>query len=156
MSRRTLVFGASLLCASVIVIPALAADPWPMRPVRLVVPFSAAGTADLLARLVAERIGASLGQPFVLEHRPGAGGIIGQEQVARATPDGYTLVISSLGSFIINPAFTPVAVDPFRDFTHIAYLGGQPIVLFVNKEARYRTLSELAAHAKANPGAITY
>ena len=156
MSRRTLVFGASLLCASVTVIPALAADPWPMRPVRLVVPFSAAGTADLLARLVAERIGASLGQPFVIENRPGAGGIIGQEQVARAAPDGYTLVISSLGSFVINPVFTPVPFDPFKDFTHIAYLGGQPVVLMANKDLPYKSLSELVAYAKAHPGAISY
>ena len=156
MSRRTLVFGASLLCASVIAIPALAADPWPMRPVRLVVPFSAAGTADLLARLVAERIGASLGQPFVIENRPGAGGIIGQEQVARAAPDGYTLVISSLGSFVINPVFTPVPFDPFKDFTHIAYLGGQPVVLMANKDLPYKSLSELVTYAKAHPGAISY
>jgi len=139
----------------VIATSARAAD-WPSRPVKIVVPFSAAGTADFLARVVADKLSVALGQPFVLEHRPGAGGIIGQEQVARAAPDGYTLVISSLGSFIINPAFTPVAVDPFRDFTHIAYLGGQPSVLFVNKDARYRTVAELAAHAKANPGAITY
>jgi len=127
-----------------------------MRPVRLVVPFSAAGTADLLARLVAERIGASLGQPFVIENRPGAGGIIGQEQVARAAPDGYTLVISSLGSFVINPVFTPVPFDPFKDFTHIAYLGGQPVVLMANKDLPYKSLSELVTYAKAHPGAISY
>jgi len=138
------------------VIPALAADPWPTRPVRLVVPFSAAGTADLLARLVAERIGASLGQPFVIENRPGAGGIIGQEQVARAAPDGYTLVISSLGSFVINPVFTPVPFDPFKDFTHIAYLGGQPVVLMAHKDLPYKSLSELVTYAKAHPGAISY
>src|SRR5215212_1736377 len=156
MSRRTLVFGASLLCASVIVIPALAADPWPTRPVRLVVPFSAAGTADLLARLVSERIGASLGQPFVIENRPGAGGIIGQEQVARAAPDGYTLVVSSLGSFVINPVFTPVPFDPFKDFTHIAYLGGQPVVLMANKDLPYKSLGELVTYAKAHTGAISY
>src|SRR5215217_5950074 len=143
MSWRTLVFGAYLLCASVIAIPATAAESWPMRPVRLVVPFSAAGTADLLARLVAERLGATLGQPFVIENRPGAGGIIGQEQVARAAPDGYTLVISSLGSFVINPVFTPVPFDPFKDFTHIAYLGGQPVVLMANKDLPYKSLSEL-------------
>jgi tripartite-type tricarboxylate transporter receptor subunit TctC len=156
MSGRTLVFGASLLCASVIAIPALGADPWPTRPVRLVVPFSAAGTADLLARLVAERIGASLSQPFVIENRPGAGGIIGQEQVARAAPDGYTLVISSLGSFVINPVFTPVPFDPFKDFTHIAYLGGQPVVLMANKDLPYKSLSELVTYAKEHPGAISY
>jgi tripartite-type tricarboxylate transporter receptor subunit TctC len=156
MFRRTFLFGGSLLCASLIAIPALAAEPWPTRPVRLVVPFSAAGTADLLARLVAERLGASLGQPFVIENRPGAGGIIGQEQVARAAPDGYTLVISSLGSFVINPVFTPVPFDPFKDFTHIAYLGGQPVVLMANKDLPYKSLGELVAYAKAHPGAVSY
>ena len=135
---------------------ATAAESWPMRPVRLVVPFSAAGTADLLARLVAERLGATLGQPFVIENRPGAGGIIGQEQVARAAPDGYTLVISSLGSFVINPVFTPVPFDPFKDFTHIAYLGGQPVVLMANKDLPYKTLGELVTYAKAHPGAVSY
>jgi tripartite-type tricarboxylate transporter receptor subunit TctC len=156
MFRRTLVFGASLLCAAAITIAAPAAEPWPTRPVRLIVPFSAAGTADLLARLVAEKLGATLGQPFVIENRPGAGGIIGQEQVARAAPDGYTLVISSLGSFVINPVFTPVPFDPFKDFTHIAYLGGQPVVLMGNKDLPYKSLGELISYAKAHPGAVSY
>ena len=136
--------------------PALAADAWPTRPVKLVVPFSAAGTADLLARLVADRLGPVLGQPVVVEHRPGAGGIVGQEQVARAVPDGYTFVVSSLGSFIISPMFTPVPFDPFRDFTHIAYLGGQPVALFANKDLPFGTLSDLVAYAKSRPGAVTY
>ncbi len=133
-----------------------AAEPWPTRPVKLVVPFSAAGTADLLSRLVADRLGAAFGQPFVVEHRPGAGGIIGQEQVARAAPDGYTFVVSSLGSFIISPVFTPVPFDPFKDFTHVAYLGGQPVALYAHNGAPYRTLAELVAYAKARPGAVTY
>ena len=115
---------ALVLCAGMAPVPAAAAEAWPTRPIKLVVPFSAAGTADLLARLVADRLGPVLGQPVVVEHRPGAGGIVGQEQVARASPDGYTLVVSSLGSFIISPVFTPVPFDPFRDFTHITYLGG--------------------------------
>src|SRR5271166_1472809 len=77
------------------------AQSWPMRPVRIVVPFSGAGTADLLTRIVADKLGAALGQPFVVEDRPGAGGIIGQESVMRSAPDGYTLVVSSLGSLVI-------------------------------------------------------
>ncbi len=149
-----LVLGALLSCAALV--GARAQPAWPTRPVKIVVPFSAAGTADLLARIVAERLQANLGQPFVVEHRPGAGGIIGQEQVARAAPDGYTFVISSLGSFIISPVFTPVPFDPFRDFSHIAYLGGQPVVLFVNEGSRFKTLADLTAFAKANPGAVTY
>jgi tripartite-type tricarboxylate transporter receptor subunit TctC len=157
MIRRTMVRAAWLvLWTGAVVTAASAAEPWPTRPVRVIVPFSASGTADLLARVVAEKLGASLGQSFVIENRPGAGGIIGQEQVARATPDGYTLVISSLGSFVINPVFTPVPFDPFKDFTHIAYLGGQPVVLMANKDLPYKTLGELVAHAKAHPGAVPY
>jgi tripartite-type tricarboxylate transporter receptor subunit TctC len=132
------------------------AQTWPTRPVRIVVPFSAAGTADLLARIAADKLSAALGEPFVVEDRPGAGGVIGQEQVARAAPDGYTLVISSLGSFIINPAFTPVPLDPFKDFTHIAYLGGQPNVMIANKDLPQKTLADVVAYAKANPGAVNY
>ena len=147
---------ALVLCAGMVPAPAVAAESWPNRPIKLVVPFSAAGTADLLARLVADRLGPVLGQPVVVEHRPGAGGIVGQEQVARASPDGYTLVVSSLGSSIISPVFTPVPFDPFRDFTHIAYLGGQPVALFGNKELPFRTLSDLVTYAKARPGALTY
>jgi tripartite-type tricarboxylate transporter receptor subunit TctC len=158
MPTTLLTRGAGLvLCAAVAisVLPAQAADPWPTRPVKIVVPFSA-GTADLLARIVAEKLQAAFGQPFVVEHRPGAGGQIGQEQVARAAPDGYTLVVSSLGSFVINPVFTPVPFDPFRDFTHIAYLGGQPVVLIAPSSSPFRTLAELAAYAKTRPGAVTY
>ena len=147
---------ALVLCAGMAPVPAAAAEAWPTRPIKLVVPFSAAGTADLLARLVADRLGPVLGQPVVVEHRPGAGGIVGQEQVARASPDGYTLVVSSLGSFIISPVFTPVPFDPFRDFTHIAYLGGQPVTLFANKDLPLRTLSDLVAYVKSRPGAVTY
>jgi tripartite-type tricarboxylate transporter receptor subunit TctC len=132
------------------------AQSWPTRPVRIVVPFSAAGTADLLTRIVADKLGSALGQPFVVEDRPGAGGIIGQESVARAAPDGYTLVVSSLGSFVITPAFTPLPFDPFKDFTHIAYLGGQPTVMFVNRDLPQQTLADFVAYAKAHPGAFTY
>src|ERR1700726_4993809 len=146
----------SLLCTLGLV-PAFAqAQSWPARPVRIVVPFSAAGTADLLTRIVADKLGAALGQPFVVEDRPGAGGVIGQESVARAAPDGYTLVVSSFGSFVITPAFTPLPFDPFKDFTHIAYLGGQPTVMFVNKDLPQKTLADFVAYAKAHPGAFTY
>src|SRR5450755_2113046 len=88
-----------LLCMLGSIAALAQAQSWPTRPVRIVVPFSGAGTADLLTRIVADKLGTALGQPFVVEDRPGAGGIIGQESVMRAAPDGYTLVISSLGSF---------------------------------------------------------
>ena len=132
------------------------AQSWPTRPVKIVVPFSAAGTADLLTRIVADKLSTALGQSFVVENRPGAGGVIGQESVTRAAPDGYTLVISSLGSDVITPAFTPLPFDPFKDFTHIAYLGGQPTVMFVHKDLPQKTLAEFVAYAKAHPGDFTY
>ena len=147
---------AGLLCAAGLLPTHAHAQTWPTRPVRVVVPFSAAGTADLLARIAADKLSAALGEPFVVEDRPGAGGVIGQEQVARAAPDGYTLVISSLGSFIINPVFTPVPLDPFEDFTHIAYLGGQPNVMIANKDLPQKTLADIVVYAKANPGAVNY
>jgi tripartite-type tricarboxylate transporter receptor subunit TctC len=148
--------GLILLGLAVLVPVSAQAQTWPTRPVRIVVPFSAAGTADLLARIAAEKLGAALGEPFVIEDRPGAGGMIGQEMVSRAAPDGYTLVISSLGSFVINPVFTPVPMDPFKDFTHIAYLGGQPNVMIANKDLPQKTLADLIVYAKANPGAVNY
>ena len=144
------------LCATGFAATPSRAQSWPVKPVKIVVPFSASGTADLLARVVADKLATAFGQLFVVEDRPGAGGIIGQESVARAAPDGYTMVISSLGSFVINPVFTPVPFDAFKDFTHIAYLGGQPVVLIVNKNSPYKSLAELLAYAKANPGAVTY
>ena len=158
MSRTMMTRAAVLLLLCILgSVPALAqTQSWPARPVRIVVPFSAAGTADLLTRIVADKLGAALGQPFVVEDRPGAGGIIGQQSVAHAAPDGYTLVVSSLGSFVITPAFTPLPFDPFKDFTHIAYLGGQPTVMFVNKDLPQKTLAEFVAYAKAHPGEFTY
>jgi tripartite-type tricarboxylate transporter receptor subunit TctC len=146
-----------ILCCVVALAPTHAQTPnWPTRPVRIIVPFSAAGTADLLARIAADKLSTALGEPFVVEDRPGAGGMIGQETVARAAPDGYTLVISSLGSMVINPVFTPVPLDPFKDFTHIAYLGGQPNVMFASRDLPQRTLPDLIAYARANPGVVNY
>ncbi len=99
-------------------------------------------TADPLARVVADPLGPVLGQPVVVEHRPGAGGIVGHEQVKRASPDGYTLVVSSLGDFIISPVFTLRSVQRL-------------LALFANKHPPLRTLSDLAAYAKSRPGAVT-
>ena len=122
MTRATVL---PLLCILGSAAASAQAPSWPVRPVRIVVPFSGAGTADLLTRIVADKLSTALGQPFVVEDRPGAGGIIGQETVMRAAPDGYTLVISSLGSFVITPAFTPLPLIR-RDFTSPIWAASRP------------------------------
>ncbi len=148
--------GAWVLLAGVLIAGPAAAQQWPTRPVKITVPFSAGGTGDLLARTVADKLSMTFGQSFVVEDRPGAGGIIGAEIAAHAAPDGYNLIVSSFGSFVISPAFNPVPFDPIKDFTHIAYLGGQAVVLIANKDLPVRTLADLVAYAKAHPGALNY
>lgn len=132
------------------------AQTWPTRPVKIVVPFSAAGTADLLTRIVADKLGATLGQAFVVEDRPGAGGIIGQESVVHSAPDGYTLVVSSLGSLVITPVFNPIPFDPFKDFTHIAYLGGPPVGLLVHPSLGLNSYRDFLAFAKNRTDVLDY
>src|ERR1700730_8127210 len=101
---------------------------WPARPIRIVAPFGPAGAADKFARVLADYLPAELKQPVVVENRGGGGGIVGSAQVARAEPDGYTLLISSLASQASAPALNPnPGFDSLRDFTHIAYFGGAPI-----------------------------
>jgi tripartite-type tricarboxylate transporter receptor subunit TctC len=120
-----------------------AAQAWPEKPVRIIVPFAPGGTADTLGRLTAQRFAESFGQPFIVENRPGAGGAIGAELVARAVPDGYTLLVSGVASLAIAPALPRgVTYDPLRDFTHIALFGGPPAVLVVNPAVPAKTLKE--------------
>jgi tripartite-type tricarboxylate transporter receptor subunit TctC len=94
---------------------------WPTRPVRVIAPFAAGGTADLLGRITAGKLSESLGQSFIVENRPGAGGVLGSELVARSAPDGYTLLVSGVASHAVAPALSPkFPFDPVRDFAHIA------------------------------------
>ena len=107
------------------------AQDWPVRPVKIVAPFAPGGTADTLARIAADKLTGRLGQNVVVENRPGAGGTIGSEFVAKSAPDGYTLVVSGIASHVIAPAMSPVPFDPLLSFTHIAFFGGPPTVLVV-------------------------
>src|SRR6266853_943746 len=123
LSRGLIVAALALLVGA----PGHAAE-WPARPVHIVAPFGPAGAADKFARVLADYLPAELKQPVVVENRGGGGGIVGSAQVARAEPDGYTLLISSLASQAIAPALSPnPGFDSLRDFTHIAYFGGPPI-----------------------------
>src|SRR6185369_17810742 len=112
-------------------LPAHTAD-WPSKPIRIVVSFAAGGAADIWARIIAEPLSAALKQSVVIENRGGGGGMVAAQQVARAEPDGYTILMGGLAPQILAPAVAGSAgFDALRDFTHIAYIGGPPIVLVV-------------------------
>ena len=151
---------ATLLC--LLLLCALGAEiadaqGWPAKLVRIIVPLPPGGTADTLGRLVAQRLSESLKENFVIENRPGAGGVIGSDLVAKAAPDGYTLVVSSVASHCVAPALSrEFPFDPVRDFTHIALFGGPPGVLVVNPSLPARDLRDFIAHAKAQGGKLAY
>src|SRR3954453_11846536 len=145
----TRLFAAMIALVSAAATPARAED-WPAKPVRIIVPFAPGGTADTLGRLVAQKLSESFKEQFVIENRGGAGGVIGSEVVAKAAPDGYTLVVSGVGSLCIQPALSKnVPFDPIKDFTHIALFGGPPGVLAVNPELHAANLKEFIALAKS-------
>jgi len=136
---------------------AACAQAWPAKPVRIVVPFAPGGTADTLGRLVALRLAESFKENFIIENRGGAGGVIGSELVAKAAPDGYTLLVSGVASHCIAPALSRnFPFDPLRDFTHIALFGGPPGVLVIHPSLPVRDLKEFIAYAKAEDGKLAY
>jgi tripartite-type tricarboxylate transporter receptor subunit TctC len=127
-----------------------------VRPVRLVVPFATGGGTDLVARLTAQKLNERLGQPFIVENRPGAGGIVGTEMAARARPDGYTLVVVS-GSHTINPSLhKALPYDSLRDFAPVTKLVAGPALLVVHPSVPAHDVRELIALAKAKPGALSF
>jgi tripartite-type tricarboxylate transporter receptor subunit TctC len=138
-----------------LLVPCLAAaQGYPTKPIRMVVAFPAGGSTDLAARVLGEKLSASLGQPIVVENKPGASGNIGAEAVARSAPDGYTLFMAAT-SFATAPAFFPkLGWDPLTDFAPVSLVATVPIVLVVNPELPVRTAAELIAYAKANPGKL--
>src|SRR5947209_17622559 len=134
--------------------PNAGAQGWPSKPVHVIVPFTPGSATDIMARTVGEKLSAQLGQPFLIENRPGAGGTIGVGQVAKADPDGYTILAHS-SSYTVTPSTYPNApYDTLRDLTGIAPLGLLPNVLVIAPSKGIRTLNELIAAAKAKPGAM--
>jgi len=134
------------------------ADKYPSKPVRIIVPFAPGGTADTLGRVAAMKLSQALGEQFIVENKPGAGGMLGANLVAHATPDGYTLVVSGIASNVIAPALNPQGADfdPIKDFTHIVLLGGPPDVLVVYKGEPVKTLKDFIALAKSTSGRLSY
>jgi tripartite-type tricarboxylate transporter receptor subunit TctC len=145
MKRRTLLAAASLLAT-----PTLAAEPWPARPVRIVVPFPPGGTVDILGRLTASWLQEATGQSFVVENRSGAGGNIGAQAVSRATPDGYTLLMGSPGTQAINAHLYPnPGYDGIADFAPISLVAELPNLLAAHPSLGLKTIPDLIARAKA-------
>ena len=133
------------------------AQTWPARTVRVIAPFAAGGTADLLGRITAGKLSESMGQSFIVENRPGAGGVLGSELVARSAPDGYTLLVSGVASHAVAPALSPkFPFDPVKDFAHIALFGGPPSVLAIHPSLPVRDLKSFIAFAKSKPRELTY
>ncbi|MGK6310942.1 Bug family tripartite tricarboxylate transporter substrate binding protein [Variovorax sp. DT-64] len=154
--RRQAVIALATAMAGLALPAAAQADFPKQKPITLVVPFSPGGGNDILARAIAPRMGQLLGQTIIIDNRPGAGGNLGTELVARAAPDGHTLVIAS-SQVTMNP-FLDMKV-PFRierDFEPVGLLGSVPIILVANMQEPYRTLPEFVAYAKANPGKLNY
>lgn len=151
-TKRIIALAALCACATV-----AHAQTWPVRTVRVIAPFAAGGTADLLGRIVAGKLSESLGQSFIVENRPGAGGVLGSELVARSVPDGYTLLVSGVASHAIAPALSPkFPFDPVKDFAHIALFGGPPSVLAVHPSLPVKDLKSFIAFAKSKPRELTY
>jgi tripartite-type tricarboxylate transporter receptor subunit TctC len=130
---------------------------WPSRPVRIVVPFGPGGSADLVARILGQRLTESLGQPVIVENRPGAGAMLGNELVAKSPPDGYTLTIGTLGPFAVNQSlFRKVPYDSQRDFAPVTLTGASSHVLVVHPSMPVKSMAELIALARQRPGQLTF
>lgn len=149
-----------LACAAAALLPTLAAaqgDAWPSRPVKLIVPFPPGGTSDQMARLAADELSRALHQPFIIDNRSGASGNLGTTAAAQAQPDGYTLVLSGVGTNGINPGLYPkLAFDTNKDFVHITQLIAGPNVLVVHPDFPAQDFKAFIAYLKANPGKLSY
>ena len=139
------------------VFPAAAEDAFPSHPIRLVVPFVAGGTSDILARIMAEALEKELKQPIVVDDKPGAGGNIGSDLVAKSPADGYTLILASVGTHAINSSlYRDMPYDPVKDFTPVSLIATVPTVLVVGPTVKANSVRELIALAKAHPGQLSY
>jgi len=155
MLRRSLF----LLAACVVLVPAVQAQAWPSKPVRIVVPFPAGGTTDILARALAPEFQKVFGQPFVVDNKPGAGGNLGAADVAKAPPDGHTFLMGTVGTHGINASLYPrLPYDPVKDFVPVTLVAAVPNVLVLNpakaQQLNINSVPDLIRYAKANPGKL--
>lgn len=155
LKRRT--FGALLAGAGLMHAVGGNAAQYPVRPITLIVPFAPGGGNDTLGRLLARTIEGPLGQPVIVDNKPGAGGSVGAQLAARAAADGYTLFLGGVGSHAINPAVNPkLGYDPVKDFAPIAWLANAPMVLAVHPSVPVNSVQQLIAYAKEHPGRLNF
>src|ERR1700748_3412032 len=149
--RRIFLAALALMCA----LPAFA-ETYPSRPIRIIVPTPAGGPVDVMARLLANALPASLGQAAIVENKPGAGNIVGSKYVASADPDGYTLMVSAASGLIMSPMIYKNAGYDATSFAPVALIAEAPQLLVINPQQPFKTVAELVAYAKANPGKLNY
>ena len=158
--RRTLIHGMAAAAVALTVAPGIAqtaASNWPNKPIRYIVPFAPGGTTDILARTIGERLGAALGQPIVVENKPGQGGSIGVAELARAAPDGYTIGGGTISSHAINATlYDKLSYDPVTSFAPITMYATQPNVLLVHPSVPAKNVRELIALLKASPNKYSF
>ncbi len=154
-TRRRFLASVAAMAASGPVATALAQS-WPQRSVKVVVAFAPGGNSDSIARIACQRLSDAFGQTFVIENRPGAGGALGAESVARAAPDGYTLFAAATPQIAITPALQKVPYDPIRDFVPISNVGSNPFVLSVNAKLPIKSVADFVAYARTRPGQVTF
>jgi tripartite-type tricarboxylate transporter receptor subunit TctC len=151
LPRRT--FVAAALAAA---LPARA-QAWPAKPIRLIVPYAPGGTTDVIARMVAEYLGRRLGQNIIVDNKPGKGAMVGTALVAKAPPDGYTLLMSTISGLSISPTlYGGGDFDPMADFVHVSIASRNPSVLVVNPDFAAKTFKDYVEYARANPGKLAY
>ncbi len=143
-------------CIATLIAASAAAQEYPVRPIRTVVPFAPGGAVDIVARIVAQRLGTNLGQTVVIDNRAGAGGTIGTDIVAKARPDGYTLLIGSMGVAVNAVLYPKLPYDTLKDLTPVTMLAEQPNVIVVHPSVPAASLRDLIALARAKPGQISY
>jgi tripartite-type tricarboxylate transporter receptor subunit TctC len=146
------------LCLSFLdLLPATAQAQYPNRPIHIVVGFTPGGGNDIIARVFGQKLSESLGQPVIIENKPGAGAMLATEYVARSAPDGYTLLVGASGAMTISPAvYEKMNYDTMRDFKPVSEMGSFPLILIVNAKSPFKSLADLVAYAKANPDKANY
>lgn len=155
MKRRTLLQAA--LASTALGTSSLHAQAWPSKPIKYVVPFPAGGTTDILARIIGPKLSTALGTPVLVDNRPGAGGVLGSDLVAKSASDGYTILGSTISTHAINPALNPkMPYDAAKDFTGITLIGSVANAVIVPANSPFKTLKELIDFGRANPGKLSY